>query len=124
MKSLQTWSVARSPRTARQGSPGTRRASANTMKTIPSRTGIVTSTRRAMNCVIGLGHPCRDRAAIDSGGAADATPPIGSLRVTDGTLAGRRVEEAPPEAGPVVERTGATLVQRMLGVPLERVAEH
>src|SRR4051794_4984770 len=39
-------------------------------------------------------------------------------------LAGGRVEEAAPEAGPVVERAGASLVERMLGVPLKRVAEH
>ena len=42
MKSSHTASVARSPRTARHGSPGITRASANTMKTIPNRTGIVT----------------------------------------------------------------------------------
>src|SRR5215204_3634420 len=39
-------------------------------------------------------------------------------------LAGGRVEEAAPQARPVVERAGSALVQRMLGVPLERVAEY
>src|SRR3954451_2391726 len=34
-----------------------------------------------------------------------------------------RVEEAAPKALPIVEQTSATLVQRVLGIPLEGVAE-
>src|SRR6476620_10367554 len=112
MKSLQTASVARSPRTARHGSPGTSLASANTMNTIPSRTGIVTSTRRAMNCVIDVGHPARFDTTIDSGGAAAAAPPSIPFALRTEPLTLRRVEEAAPQARPVVEGAGAALVQR------------
>ena len=54
MKSSHTASVARSPRTARHGSPGITLASVKTMKMRPSRTGIVTSSRLAMNLVKGF----------------------------------------------------------------------
>src|SRR6478735_5382628 len=123
MNSSQIASVARSPSTARQGSPGTRRASANTMNTIPSRTGIVTTIRRRMNWVTAGGHPLQAKmACVASGGAAGAAPPDRmSFAEADG-LRGWRVEEAAPQARPVVERAGAALVQRVLGVPLQGIA--
>src|SRR4051794_23934559 len=122
MKSLQRASVARSPRTARQGSPGTSLASANTMKMIPSRTGMVTRTRRTTNWVIDAAHPDRIDASIDSGGAADAPPPIVLFALRSELLFGLRVEVAAPEAGPVIEQACPALVERVLRVPLEGVA--
>ena len=57
------------------------------------------------------------------GGAASAAPPIRHVREADGSGGGRRVEETAPQAGEVLERAGAALVQRVLGIPLDRVAE-
>src|SRR3954451_8587513 len=123
MKSLHRSSVARSPSTARQGSPGTSRARANTMNTIPSRTGIVTSTRRTTNWVTDVAHPDRIGTSVDNGGVACATPPTVPFALRTEPLRLRlRIEVAAPQTRPVIEQACPTLVERVLGVPLERVA--
>src|SRR6185295_7376092 len=85
MKSAQAASVAFSPRTARQGSPGTIRDRKKTRKTSPNSTGIVTSSRRMMNWV--------KRGALQRWPVGQAAPGPAS----DDERTGRRVRDAPFE---------------------------
>src|SRR5919109_1175312 len=129
MKASHTASVARSPRTARHGSPGTTRARMNTTKTIPKRTGIVTSSRRTMKRATWRGAPPRaDRRRgglrIRRTGAPRRRPRSGRCDGVADSLRGWRVQEPTPQTGEVLEGTGAPDVQRMLRVPLGRVAHH
>src|SRR5262245_15084294 len=124
MKSSQTASVARSPKTARQGSPGMIRASAKVMKMIPNRTGIVTSSRRRMNWITSVGHRFRIvKSGKDGRTGRPADAPFVWLLVREASACWR-IEEATPQARPVVEGTGPADVERMLGVPHGGVAGH
>src|SRR5215212_4754855 len=120
MKASHTASVARSPSTARHGSPGIRRAVVNTTNTIPNRTGMLSNNRRMTKRLIDRWCPQEGSPGSEEGRRGCDAPlfrnewPRSARR--------RRVEVAAEEAGPVLEVAGVADVEWALGVPLSREA--